>query len=129
MEDVEKVKGKNVFYIIKGLIITLVATFILLLILSSLLVYTNLSENIINPTIIIITAVSILLGSSIANIKIKNKGIINGGIIGVIYMISIYLISSIMNQNFSLTLYSSIMIVTGVVFGMLGGIIGVNIGK
>ena len=129
MEDVEKVKGKNVFYIIKGLIITLVATFILLLILSSLLVYTNLSENIINPTIIIITAVSILLGSSIANIKIKNKGIINGGIIGAIYMISIYLISSIMNQNFSLTLYSSIMIVTGVVFGMLGGIIGVNIGK
>lgn len=129
MEDVEKVKGKNVFYIIKGLIITLIATFILLLILSSLLVYTNLSENIINPTIIIITAVSILLGSSIANIKIKNKGIINGGIIGVIYMISIYLISSIMNQNFSLTLYSSIMIVTGVVFGMLGGIIGVNIGK
>lgn len=129
MEDVEKVKGKNVFYIIKGLIITLIATFILLLILSSLLVYTNLSENIINPTIIIITAVSILLGSSIANIKIKNKGIINGGIIGAIYMISIYLISSIMNQNFSLTLYSSIMIVTGVVFGMLGGIIGVNIGK
>lgn len=129
MEDIEKVKGKNVFYIIKGLIITLIATFILLLILSSLLVYTNLSENIINPTIIIITAVSILLGSSIANIKIKNKGIINGGIIGAIYMISIYLISSIMNQNFSLTLYSSIMIVTGVVFGMLGGIIGVNIGK
>ena len=129
MEDVEKVKGKNVFYIIKGLIITLIDTFILLLILSSLLVYTNLSENIINPTIIIITAVSILLGSSIANIKIKNKGIINGGIIGAIYMISIYLISSIMNQNFSLTLYSSIMIVTGVVFGMLGGIIGVNIGK
>lgn len=110
----------------KGLGIAFIITFIFLLILAIVLTYTNASEDIINPTIITITAISILIGSSISNMKIKKNGLINGGIVGGLYIILIYLFSSILNESFTLTIQSIVMIVIGIAFGVLGGIIGVN---
>lgn len=127
MENSDNVNHKNVINILKGLGIAFVITFIFLLILAIVLTYSNVSENIINPTIIIITALSILIGSSIGNIKIKKNGFMNGGVIGGVYIILLYLFSSIFRMEFSLTMQSIIMVVTGIVFGILGGIIGVNI--
>lgn len=121
------VNNKSLINILKGLGIAFIITFVFLLILSIVLTYTNVSENIINPTIIIITALSILIGSSISNIKIKKNGLINGGIIGGVYIVLLYLFSSVFSVQFSLTIQSIIMIITGIVFGILGGIIGVNI--
>lgn len=127
MENSENSSYKNIIYILKGLGIAFISTFVFLLILAIVLTYSNVSENIINPTIIIITALSILIGSSIGNIKIKKNGFMNGGMIGGIYIILLYLFSSIFRMEFSLTMQSIIMVMTGVVFGILGGIIGVNI--
>ncbi len=117
---------KNIKYIIKGVIISIIATLILLLIFSILLTYTNISEKLINPFIIVITAISILIGSSIGNTKMKKNGLLNGAIIGGIYLTLIYIISSIINHNFILTVQSVIIIISGIICGMLGGIIGVN---
>jgi len=52
--------------------------------------------------------------------------LINGGIIGGVYILIIYLISSLLNWKFGLNIQSIIMIVVGIIFGILGGIIGVN---
>ena len=41
-------------------------------------------------------------------------------------MVIVYLISSILNWDFSLNITSIIFIVVGILFGILGGIIGVN---
>lgn len=112
--------------IAKGVGIALLTTFILLLIFAAVLTYTQTSESIMNPVIIIITAISILIGSSIGNIKIKKNGLLNGAFIGGIYIFTIYLISSILNWKFGLEIQSIIMIVIGIIFGILGGIIGVN---
>lgn len=119
------IKG-NVFYILKGVLFSLICTFILLLIFSVILTYTNISEKVIEPVIIILTAISILIGSSIGNMKIKKNGIVNGALIGGIYLMAIYLISSIINTNFSLNTGSIIIIIAGMICGMIGGIIGVN---
>lgn len=126
MEIYQGSENKTVVNIAKGVGIALVATFVLLLIFSVVLTYTNISENVINPTIIVITAISILIGSSLGNSKIKRNGIINGGIVGGIYILTIYLISSLLNWKFGLDLQSIIMIIVGIIFGILGGIIGVN---
>ncbi len=112
--------------IAKGVGIALVTTFVLLVIFAIVLTYTQISETIMSPVIMIITAISILIGSSIGNIKIKKNGLINGALIGGIYIFTIYLISSILNWKFGLEIQSIIMIVIGMVFGILGGIIGVN---
>ena len=127
MENSDNVNHKNFINILKDLGIAFIITFIFLLIFAIVLTYSNVSENIINPTIIIITALSILIASSISNIKIKKNGLINGAIIGGVYIILLYLFSSIFRMEFALTIQSIIMIITGIVFGILGGIIGVNI--
>ena len=59
---------KTIINIAKGVVISLGVTFILLLIFAAILTYTNVSETIINPVIIVITAISILIGSSIGNL-------------------------------------------------------------
>lgn len=112
--------------IIKGVGIALLITLISLLIFSIILTYTNIEEKTISPVIMIITAISILIGSSIENTKIKKNGLINGGIIGGIYILILYVVSSILNWKFSLNINSVIMIVAAIIFGILGGIIGVN---
>lgn len=126
MENMQISENKSIINILKGVGIALISTVILLIIFSIVLTYTNIQESVINPVIMIITAISILIGSSLGNIKIKKNGLINGGIIGVIYILLIYLISSILNWRFSLNMQSMIMIVVSIVFGILGGIIGVN---
>lgn len=122
-----QIKEENmIINVLKGAGISLLMTVILLIIFSLLLTYTNIQENVINPVIIMITAVSILIGSSIGIGKMKRDGLINGAIVGVVYMIVIYLISSILNWEFKLNIQSIIMIGIGIAFGILGGIIGVN---
>lgn len=114
---------KNIFI---GIGIAMLFTIVCLLIFSIVLTYTNISENTITPVIIVVTAISILIGSSIGNIKIKKNGILNGALVGGGYILILYLISSLLNVRFSLNMQSIIMIVVGVIFGILGGIIGVN---
>ena len=119
-------ENKTVIQILKGIGISLITTLVFLVIFALILTYTQVEEKTINPVIIVITALSILIGSSIVNIKIKKNGLINGAIIGGAYMLIIYLISSILNWKFGLDAQSIIMIVAGVIFGILGGILGVN---
>ena len=118
--------SKNFINIIKGVIISIVYTLIFLFIFSIILTYTTISESFITPTIIVITAISIFIGSSIGNIKMKRNGLFNGALIGGIYLLSIYLLSGIINQNFLLSTQSIIIIISGMICGMFGGIIGVN---
>lgn len=116
----------DVIKILKGSALSIVISIILLLILAGTLTYTNVSEEVIPTVIIIITGLSILIGSQITASHIQKNGIINGIAVGLIYVIGLYLLSSIISQNFSLNNYSLIMIATSVIIGGLGGIIGVN---
>jgi putative membrane protein (TIGR04086 family) len=126
MEKVQLKENNMIINIIKGVGTALISTLILLIIFSVVLTYTSIQENTINPVIMIITAISILIGSTIGNDRIKKNGLLNGGLIGGLYILIIYLISSILNWKFSLNIQSIIMIAIGIIFGILGGIIGVN---
>lgn len=126
-EDATKDKNGVTLKIIKGSIISIVISAILLCIYASVLSYTTVSETTMQPVIIVITGVSILIGSSISSINIKKQGMINGGIVGLIYMLILYIVSSLISMRFELNVHSIIMLITGIVAGMLGGIIGVNL--
>ena len=120
-------KTENKFIsIIKGVVISFIFTLVLLTLFAILLVYTDLQEATIKPVIITVTGISILVGSSLGTKKLKKNGLINGAIIGGTYIFVIYIISSLLNSNFSIDLITLIMIVVGIVGGILGGIIGIN---
>ena len=124
IEDISK--DKNSIKIIKGTIIAFVLSLILLTIYATLLSFTSISETTMVPVIISITGVSILIGSSISSIHIKKQGLLNGALVGLIYMLALYILSSIIFSSFVLNVNSIIMIIVGVVTGMIGGVIGVN---
>lgn len=128
--ETQNTNNKNSFMnVFKGLVLSFIFTLILLFLFSIILTYTNVSEDTIAPVIIIVTIISILIGASMSTCKIKKNGIIFGGIIGGIYIISLYLISSIVETGFSLNMYSIVMIILSILSGMIGGIVGVNIKK
>lgn len=117
----------NSSYIIKGIVMSIIFTLISLLIFALILTYTDLSENTISPVIIIVSALSILVGSSISTIKIKKHGLLNGSIIGSVYIVLLYCISSIINTGFEVNIYTIIMMISSIVAGIIGGVVGVNI--
>ncbi len=116
----------NLIRVIKGSAFAVVLTLILLLIYSAFLTYTKLNESTMPVFVIGITAISILIGSLMSSVNIRKNGIVNGALVGLIYIVVIYLLSSIATKTFSLNMYSIIMIIISTVAGAIGGIIGVN---
>lgn len=117
---------KNLLRIVKGSVLAMIVSIISLFIFALLLTYTSLSENTIFPVVLTITGVSILVGSSMSSMKIKKNGLINGGAVGLIYILILYLASSLCFTGFQITGNSLIMLLVGTLTGILGGIIGVN---
>ena len=126
MVKVSENNSSSMVRILKGSAFSIVTTLVLLIVFAIILTYTNINESTIPTVVIIVTALSILIGSEIATSKIRKNGIVNGMLVGVIYIFLLYIISSIVTKNFSLNKYASIMISVGIITGGLGGIIGVN---
>ena len=114
--------------ILIGALVAIGITIIGLIIFSILLTYTSIGENTILPVCIITSAISILIGSTLSTSSLKKNGIINGALIGIIYIFAIYLLSSIIEGDFSLSIKSIIMIIACIIAGAIGGVIGVNKG-
>ena len=132
MEKIEKqnkIVSSKFSKIILGSIISFIISFVLLLTISIILTYTNVSENIITVSVIVISALRVLIGSIVSALNINKNGILNGAFVGAIYMITIYLLSSILVSGFEMNMQSAIMIAASIFAGMIGGIIGVNFHK
>lgn len=125
-KSMEAVGQNNFVRILKGSIVAIVITLIILFIFALLLAYTNMSETMITPVVIVASSISILIGSILSSRKIRKQGLINGGFVGLIYVITIYLLSSMIQKDFGINTYTIIMIVACILAGCLGGIIGVN---
>ncbi|MBD9159494.1 MAG: TIGR04086 family membrane protein [Clostridiales bacterium] len=129
MEKKKELKTNNnatLKNVVKGILISFLITVILLFIYALFLTFTNIGENTITPVIIVCTAISILIGSSIGNHKIEKNGMANGAFIGGGYILVLYLTSSLLSANFSINFKTIIMMVVGIIFGIIGGIVGVN---
>ena len=117
-------KFNNIFL---GFSISFILSIIFILIFSIILEKTNFNESYIDAIIIVISSVSILIGTTIATKKCKKYGILTGGIVAIMYMIFMYIISSIIICDFYVGSKSVLMFFRAVVLGCIGGIIGINI--
>jgi len=126
MSDSLNESGNNIKKILIGSGVSIIITIIGLIIFAGLLTYTSIAESTIPTVTIIITIISILTGSSMCMSTVKKNGIINGVLIGLIYIGFIYILSSVIEGNFTLNLKSIIMIIGASLAGAVGGIIGVN---
>ncbi len=112
--------------IIKELLVSFIITIVLIFLLSVAVYSTELNENYIDSITIGIVCLSLLIaGARLAKSK-KEKGIVYGSLLGIVYMVVLYIISSLCNMDFSVTINSIFMIILGVLGGAIGGILGVN---
>lgn len=128
MEDLRENASVNVFLLmLKGIAIAMGLTLIMILVLSMVLSFSNISENVMMPAVIFISAFSILIGGFLVAKRMDSKGIVYGSAVGLAYMLILYLTSSFLNFNFSLNFNAIIMIALGILGGAIGGILGVNL--
>lgn len=119
----------RVIHILKALIFAYLFTFGLIFIYSIMLAYTNVSDTTIPMVVTGITIFSIFLTTVIYCRKIATAGLINGTIISTIYLGIVYVLGSVFQVGFTLNTQSVLLIVSVLVIGAVGGIIGVNFSK
>jgi putative membrane protein (TIGR04086 family) len=112
--------------IIKGIVISFLITIPFFAAFSLALTCTDFPEKYISSSVIITTVISIIVAGSTATSRINKRGWINGAAVGTIYMLILYILSSISFRDFSITRHSATMLIIGIVSGSIGGIIGVN---
>ena len=115
--------------IIKGIMVALCISLLLVLVFAFLLKFTNIPDSAINPVNQVIKGASILAGVFIGLKKSKELGLVSGLLIGFIYTILAFLVFSILSGHFVFDITLLTDIVFGAVIGAICGIISVNIKK
>lgn len=115
--------------LLKGLFASIIITVLAFLLLALILANTDFPKRLITPAVVVTTIISVLTAGSISTRGIHNKGWLNGSIVGLIYMIILYLISSLVLNNFAIDKYVITMTAIGILAGAIGGIVGINTSK
>ena len=115
--------------LLRGLLASIIVTVLAFILLSLILANTDFPQKLITPAVVLTTIVSVLTAGSVSTRGIHNKGWLNGSVVGLIYMILLYLMSSLVYNDFTIDKYVITMTAIGVLAGAIGGIIGINTGK
>lgn len=110
-----------------NIIISFGITAIFLCLTAVIFAYTNIDDRHLQTFVFGIVLLSNLLGATLLLRKIKEKGLIYGGLFGIIYCLILYLVTSLMFNNFSFTNTLGIYFIICILSGIIGGVIGVNI--
>lgn len=97
-----------------------------LLILAAVLAFTDFPEKYTTFAVLIATLTGLLASGYKAGILNQKNGVLKGTLCGLLYMIILYLVSSIIYKDFILNSRAVIMILTGILAGAVGSIIGIN---
>ena len=110
----------------KPLLISLSFTLIALSLLALLICYGPLKENATDLWVPVITYAGILIAGFLSGRKVNGKGYLAGCISGALYILSSYLMAALAFGSPSMGKQFFVHLITGIILGAFGGIIGVN---
>lgn len=110
----------------KGVLTSIILSFILILIITFICYWGNISEKLLGFMLFLASGISVFISSIFIVKKIKHKGFIYGALNGFSYFILITLISVCFSGSFSPSTHVFTTLACAVLAGALGGIIGVN---
>ena len=113
---------------LKGALTAVSATLIMILLFAVIVRFFNVSDSWIFPINQVIKVISIILGL-VVMLKDNSKGFLKGLILGLIYFVLSFLIFSILQGKFSISIKNLYDLVLTTLMGGLAGIIIVNIKK
>ncbi|MGB3964529.1 MAG: TIGR04086 family membrane protein [Tepidanaerobacteraceae bacterium] len=117
----------NLVKIFKGVFFAYLFAIFLFLVLAFIMYFSSISENIIPKAVIIISAVSILLGGINTTKDLESMGWLHGGLVGFIYTGILIILSFIIVPSFALSINVAIDIFISFLVGVVAGIIGVSL--
>ena len=124
--NINAVPKLNLKSLLKSLSIALITSIILIAALSCILVFTALPESTTGVAIILVIILSNIIGGIALSKKIRAGGMTSGAISGILYAIALYLIGALFYNKVDINLGTLAILLTSVLSGALGGIVGVN---
>lgn len=114
------------FGLTKVLLTAFAITIPALFILAAILTFTDFPEKYKTTAVLIATLSALFVAGFRSGINNEKNGMVKGALTGLIYMLILYLASSIIYNDFMLNQRSIIMVITGILAGAAGGIAGIN---
>ena len=129
-ENVKTVSGggisSTVSAFFKGVMLASILTFVIFALFSVVLSYTPLPESAIPYIVFVTQGICSLIAGFIPAKKAGVKGLITGSLSALLYMLILWLISSLLSDGFYVNSHVLTMFLVSLIFGALGGITGVN---
>lgn len=114
---------------VKFIILSYIISFILLLVLAAVIVYTNVSETISNPAVNIITLSGAFISSFLTAKNLTSRGWLFGFLSGLFNVAFLFAAGTLFTSSPFFTVPKIMFMLYGGICGAIGGIIGVNVGK
>ena len=122
----EKEKSINSSAIGKALFISIILTFLFILLIALFCYLFFISDKLLWGLVFFATGLSLVLGGLLGFSKVGSKGLLHGGIMGILYILILLLVKLILKESLSFdirTISSMLMIIFS---GLLGGVLGVK---
>lgn len=113
--------------VLKGILAAYIITIPAFMLFALILANTDFPQKLISPAVVVTTIISVLTAGSVSTKGVRNKGWLNGSVVGFIYMLILYIFSSLVFKNFAIDKYVVTMSLIGILTGAIGGIVGINI--
>jgi len=114
--------------LIRSLIFCMALCIVFIFIISLIVTYTDVSEAIINPSVNILRLFAILLVSIIFTFGERTRGWMKGLLSGAVFCVILYLTGVLFVENYTEIVSPAKLLLEGILLGMTGGIIGINLG-
>lgn len=112
--------------IMKGVIFALVITISLVFILSLVMTFMDISIAARNVSSVVITCLSVFLGTVYASRSINKKGWLTGIVVAVGYVFCLFIIYAALNKQVTFTNKDLYRLILAITVGALSGMLGIN---
>lgn len=112
--------------LLKGMIVSIVLTFILLLGICCLCYFLTVSEQLLSLFVFLSTGISVFTGAFLTSLRADSSGLLHGLIHGFFYLLIVFVWGLVVNKGFFWNTHLLSMSLCILATGMLGGILGIN---
>ena len=119
-------KKLNYIALLKGIIFSVFFSFVLILIITCICYWGNISEKLVGLMLFVTSALSVFMSSLFMTRKIERAGLIYGTLNGLGYFFVILVAAICFSGKFTPSTQSITMLIGSILSGALGGIIGIN---
>ena len=113
-------------YAVKSVLSSYIVSIVLLFIAAVVITATPMSDFGIGICVNVITALSLIVCGFLVSRKARSRGLLNGAGAGLLYTVLLYVIGSLVTQDFSLGMSTVTALSLGVICGGIGGVMGIN---